>query len=66
MSNTANFFKISGVTKDIALVGLVTLMSIGANLPESFVATIGLNQTYLLIGLVAVVAVSASSVPASA
>jgi Ankyrin repeats (3 copies) len=58
VSNIANIFKISGVTKDIALVGLVTLMSIGANLPESFVATIGLNQTYLLIGLVAVVAVS--------
>ena len=54
----ADHFKISGVTKDISLVGLVTLMSIGANLPESFVATIGLNQTYLLIGLVAVVAVS--------
>lgn len=58
MSKTANMFKISGVTKDIALVGLVTLMSIGANLPESFMATIGLNQTYLLIGLVGVVAVS--------
>lgn len=58
MSNTSDMFKISGMTKDIALVGLVTLMSIGANLPESFVATIGLNQTYLLIGLVSVVAVS--------
>lgn len=54
----ANSFKISGVTKDIALVGLVTLMSIGANLPESFMAVIGINQTYLLVGLVAVVAVS--------
>jgi len=54
----ADHFKISGVTKDISLVGLVSLMSIGANLPESFVATIGLNQTYLLIGLVAVIAVS--------
>jgi hypothetical protein len=51
-------FKISGVTKDIALVGLVTLMSIGANLPESFMAVLGINQTYLLIGLVAVIAVS--------
>lgn len=58
MSNASSMFKISGVTKDFALVGLVSLMSIGANLPESFVATIGLNQTYLLIGLVAVVAVS--------
>jgi hypothetical protein len=58
VSKLANMFKISGVTKDIALVGLVTLMSIGANLPESFMATMGINQTYLLIGLVAVVAVS--------
>lgn len=55
---TNNMFKISGVTKDIALVGLVTLMSIGANLPESFMAQIGINQTYLLVGLVAVIAVS--------
>jgi len=48
----------SGITKDVVLVSLVTLMSIGANLPESFVAYSGINQTYLLIGLVAVVAVS--------
>jgi len=58
VSNIASMFKISGVTKDIVLVALVTIMSISANLPESFVALIGLNQTYLLIGLVAVVAVS--------
>lgn len=50
--------KISGLTKDIMLVGLVTLMSIGANLPESVIAMTGINQTYLLIGLTAVVAVS--------
>lgn len=49
---------ISKVTKDIVLIGLVTLMSVGANLPESFMAQTGINQTYLLIGLVAVVAVS--------
>jgi hypothetical protein len=55
---TSSLFKISGVTRDIALVGLVTLMSIGANLPESFLAQVGINSTYLLIGLVAVVAVS--------
>ena len=55
---TSSVFKISGVTRDIVLVGLVTLMSIGANLPESFLAQIGINSTYLLIGLVAVVAVS--------
>ncbi len=58
MANFSDSFKISGVTKDIALVGLVTLMSIGANLPESFMAVMGINQTYLLVGLVAVVAVS--------
>jgi Ankyrin repeats (3 copies) len=55
---TSSMFKISGITRDIALVGMVTLMSIGANLPESFLSQIGINQTYLLIGLVAVVAVS--------
>lgn len=56
--NLSKSFQISGLTKDIALVGMVTLMSIGANLPESFMAQLGINQTYLLIGLVAVVAVS--------
>ena len=50
--------KISGLTKDFVLVGIVTVMSIGANLPESFMAQVGINQTYLLIGLAAVVAVS--------
>lgn len=58
MTNTSKTFQISGLTKDIALVGMVTLMSIGANLPESFMARLGINQTYLLIGLVTVVAVS--------
>lgn len=58
MNKTANSMKVSHLTKDIALVSTVTLMSIGANLPESFMASIGLNQTYLLIGLVLVVAVS--------
>jgi hypothetical protein len=58
VSKFSDSFKISGVTKDIALVGLVTLMSIGANLPESFMAVLGINQTYLLIGLMAVIAVS--------
>lgn len=51
-------FKISGVTRDIALVGLVSLMSLGANLPESFLRKVGIDSTYLLIGLVTVVAVS--------
>jgi len=58
VSKLASMFKISKLTKDVALVGLVTLMSIGANLPESFMAMMGINQTYLLVGLVAVVAVS--------
>lgn len=49
---------LSRLTKDVMLIGLVTLMSIGANLPESFMAKVGINQTYLLVGLVAVVAVS--------
>jgi hypothetical protein len=50
--------KISPFTKDFALVAIVTIMSIGANLPEGTMAQIGINQTYLLLGLVAVVAVS--------
>lgn len=58
VTKASKWFQISGLTKDIALVGMVTLMSIGANLPESFMAKVGINQTYLLIGLVAVVAVS--------
>lgn len=58
MTTASKWYQISGVTKDIVLVGMVTLMSIGANLPESFMAKVGINQTYLLIGLVAVVAVS--------
>lgn len=58
MTKKTSWFQISGITKDFALIGIVTLMSIGANLPESFMARLGINQTYLLIGLVAVVAVS--------
>ena len=58
VANIHNDFNISSVTKDIGLISLVTLMSIGANLPESFLAKIGLNQTYLLIGLVTFVAAS--------
>lgn len=50
--------KISPFTKDFALVAIVTMMSIGANLPEGAMTKIGVNQTYLLIGLVGVVAVS--------
>ena len=55
---TSRTKKISPFTKDFALVALVTMMSIGANLPEGTIAQFGIDQTYLLIGLVAVVAVS--------
>lgn len=50
--------KISSFTRDIVLIAIVAMMSIGANLPEGTMAQFGINQTYLLIGLVAVVAVS--------
>jgi len=49
---------ISGFTKDVVLIGLVSLMSIGANLPESIISSVGINQTYLLFGLIGVVGVS--------
>jgi hypothetical protein len=49
---------ISPLTKDLVLVLMVTAMSIAANLPEGTMAQLGINQTYLLLGLVAVVAVS--------
>jgi hypothetical protein len=58
VNNPLKKFKLSKLTKDIILIGLVSVMSVGANLPQSFMATVGINQTYLLIGLVAVVAVS--------
>ena len=50
--------KVPAITKDIALVTLVTLMSIGANLPEETTAGLGIQRHYLLIGLIGVVAVS--------
>ncbi len=58
VSIDAKNLKISVLTRDIVLIGVVTLMSIGANLPESYMAQVGINKTYLLIGLVAVVAAS--------
>jgi len=58
VSGIGNIFKLSKVTKDIMLVGAVSLMSIGANLPESVINKYGINQTYLLIGLVAVLGFS--------
>lgn len=44
--------------KDALILGLVTLMSIGANLPDAFARRFGLSKQYLLIGLIAMVAVS--------
>lgn len=49
---------ISPLTKDVVLVLMVTIMSVAANLPEGTMTQLGINQTYLLLGLVAVVAVS--------
>lgn len=49
---------VSPLTKDVVLVLIVTIMSVAANLPEGTMAQLGINQTYLLLGLVAVVAVS--------
>lgn len=40
------------------IVGLVILISAGANLPESLAASWGINRNYLLLGLVVVVAVA--------
>ena len=50
--------KFPAITKDILLVMLVTLMSVGANLPEETTAGLGIQRHYLLIGLIGVVAVS--------
>jgi hypothetical protein len=58
VENMINKLKVSGLTKDIVVVGLVSIMSVGVNLPESFMAKLGVDQTYLLIGLVLVVVVS--------
>ena len=46
------------VPKDVLMIMLVTIMSIGANLPEDITAGIGLDRRILLIGLISVVAVS--------
>ncbi len=44
--------------QDITIISLVTLMSIGANLPDTLTKKFGLNKDYLLIGLIAIIAVS--------
>lgn len=58
MGFSGNMFKISKLTKDVLLVAIVSLMSLGANLPESVINKYGINQTYLLIGLVTVLGFS--------
>lgn len=50
--------KVPSYTKDLVLVVLVTLMSIAANAPDDWAAMVGVERKYLLIGLIAVVAVS--------
>jgi len=50
--------KIPKYSQDIAILALVTLMSIGANLPDEFAAGVGITREYLLIGLIAIVSVS--------
>ncbi len=50
--------KFSSWAQDITIVVLVTLMSIGANLPDRVTRGIGLNKDYLLIGLIAIIGVS--------
>lgn len=58
MKNTGNTFSLSKLVKDILLVVLVSLMSIGANLPASVINKYGVDQKYLLVGLVAVMGFS--------
>lgn len=50
--------KFSSWAQDITIIVLVTLMSIGANLPDRVSRVIGLNKDYLLIGLIAIIGVS--------
>ncbi len=50
--------KYSSWAQDITIIALVTLMSIGANLPDRISKIIGLNKDYLLIGLIAIIGVS--------
>lgn len=58
VSGIRKLFKLSKLTKDTLLVAVVSLMSLGANLPESVINKYGINQRYLLIGLVTVLGFS--------
>ncbi len=52
------FKKYSSWTQDITIIVLVTVMSVGANLPDEVSKGLGLNKNYLLIGLIAIIGVS--------
>ena len=44
--------------KDYLLLGIVSLMSIGANLPDNFIALSGVDRKFLMIGLMLVVTIA--------
>ena len=46
------------MNKDYLLLGIVTLMSVGANLPHQFVGLSGVDRKLLLIGLLVVVSIA--------
>lgn len=50
--------KIPAYTKDVVIILMVTLMSVGANLPDQVASGWGVSKDYLLIGLIAMVVVS--------
>lgn len=45
-------------TQDIIIIVLVSLMSIGANLPEDISKVLGINRNFLIIGLISIVVIS--------
>ena len=46
------------MNKDYLLLGIVTLMSVGANLPEQYVSMSGIDRKLLVIGLLLVVSIA--------
>ena len=46
------------MNKDYVLLGIVSLMSIGANLPDDFIALNGVDRKFLMIGLLLVVTIA--------
>lgn len=45
-------------TQDVIIIVLVSLMSIGANLPEDVSKVLGINRNFLIVGLIAIVVIS--------